>query len=77
MLILPYKQAARQNGSTQSTAYTTAISQSYAEWCRNGNGLSVTQAAVKRLVQGHDNRLGTKQLPGSIQISRTLTNLYD
>jgi hypothetical protein len=68
-LIVSYKQAARQNGSTQSAADTTAISQRYAERCRNGNGLSITQAAVKSLVQSHDNRLSAQQLPGLIQIS--------
>jgi hypothetical protein len=76
-LIVSYKQAARQDGSTQSTAYTTAISQRYAERCRNSNSLSVTQAAVKRTVQGYYNRLGAQQLPGLIQISCALFSLSD
>jgi hypothetical protein len=73
-LIVSYQQAAGQNGATQSAAYTTAVSQRYAERCRNSNGLSVTQAAVKGLVQGHENRLGAQQLPGVIQISCALFN---
>jgi len=76
-LIVPYEQAARQNGATQSAAYTTAISQRYAERCRNSNSLSVTQATVKGLVQGHHDRLGAQQLPGLIQISCALFNLGD
>ena len=75
--IVSYQQATRQNGSTQSAAYTTAISQRYAERSRNSNGLSVTQATVKGFVQGHYNRLGAQQLPGLIQISRALFNLCD
>jgi hypothetical protein len=74
-LIVSYQQAARQNGSTQSAAYTTAISQRYAERSRNSNGLSVTQATVKGFVQGHYNRLGAQQLPGMKQISCALFNL--
>jgi hypothetical protein len=40
-LLVSYQQAAPQNGSTQSAADTTAVSQRYAERCRNSNGLSV------------------------------------
>jgi hypothetical protein len=76
-LIVSYKQAARQNSSTQSAAYTTAISYRYAERCRNGNGLSITQTAVKSLVQSHYNRLSAQQLPGLVQISCALFNLCD
>jgi hypothetical protein len=76
-LTVSYKQAARQDGATQSTAYTTAVSQRHAERCRNSNGLSITQAAVKGFIQGHYNRLGAQQLPGLIQISCALFNLSD
>jgi len=76
-VIITDKQAAGQNGATQRTAYTTAVSHRNAERCRHCNGLSVTQAAVKRLVQGHDNRLGAQQLPGVVQISRALFYLCD
>ena len=76
-LIVSYQQAAGQNGSTQSAANATAVSQRYAERSRNSNGLSVTQATVKGFVQGHYNRLGAQQLPGLIQISCALFNLCD
>jgi hypothetical protein len=70
-LIVSYQQSAPQNGSTQSAADTTAVSQRYAERCRKQQRPErrVSQAAVKSLVQGHDNRLGAQQLPGLIQIS--------
>jgi hypothetical protein len=76
-LIVSYKQAAGQNSAAQGAADTPAIAQRYAERCRNSNGLSVTQPAVKGLVQGHHDRLGAQQLPGLIQIFRTLFNLRD
>ena len=76
-LLVSYQQAARQNSSTQRAAYTTTFSQRYAERCRNSNGLSITQAAVKGFVQGHYNRLGAQQLPGLIQVSCALSNLCD
>jgi hypothetical protein len=76
-LIVSYQKSARQNGSTQSAANATAVSQCNAERSRNSNGLGVTQAAVKSLVQGHNNRLSAQQLPGLIQIFSALFNLYD
>jgi hypothetical protein len=76
-LIVSYQQSARQNSSTQSATNTTAVSQRNAERSRNSNGLSVTQAAVKSLVQGHDNRLSAQQLPCLIQIFSALFNLCD
>jgi hypothetical protein len=68
-LIVSYQQSVGQNGSTQSAAYASAVSQRYAERSRNSNGLSVTHAALKSLIQGHHNRFGAQQLPGLIQIS--------
>ena len=76
-LIVSYKQAAGQNGAAQGAADATAVSQRDAERCRDSNGLSVAQAAVEGLVQGHHDRLGAQQLPGSIQISGALFNLSD
>ena len=74
-LIVSDKQAAGQNGSTQSAADTTAFSQRHAERCRHSNGLGITQAAAKGIVQGHDNCLGAEQLPGLVQIFCSLSDL--
>ena len=76
-LLISYQQSAHQNGSTQSAANATAVSQRYTERSRNSNGLSVIKPAVKSLVQSHYNRLSAQQLPSLIQIFSALFNLCD